>query len=507
MSGSLAISAALPASGNSSAAPFLIHLCICLIVGIASQALCVASAAESIIVRVRLPTGELKRVTMRRNERLQSIRRKLGLDRDASSFPFAEDPRGASKLSDSAILQRLKIQNGQIIYLVRPPSTEKPSLMPPAEAPSERLPSEPPAARPTTAKHVRDGYMPYPELSSRRSGRLRRRASGRVGQMSMQDLQATSKRLQVKAQTDKVVKQVSVSSGGAEWFLSGIRAFAAARNGTETSVRGAALLYGTVDASTGRITVEAVTQPSAMAWREGEECDLDQLWSPSNRELDSADRVAEMLGLRLVGWIFTSPDEQTPVGSTEIITASLLQRRCMQRHGREEGEMFVSVAAISTGNDVALEAFHMSRQAVQLASDGLFVLPSPASNASLIATSEPVSVEGRETTDLDVLFCLIPVAIQSHEGWLQNSFPSPFVPQQNGEESLAAVLRRHMLGRDVRRRPLSARLRDFNLLLYVAKFVSREADLPVLCRAVRDVHDGTPLSSHYEILLETIAHT
>ncbi|CEM13112.1 unnamed protein product [Vitrella brassicaformis CCMP3155] len=173
-----------------------------------------------------------------------------------------------------------------------------------------------------------------------------------------------------------------------------------------------------------------------MAWREGEECDLDQLLS-SNRELDSADRVAELLVLRLVGWIFTSRDEQTPVGSSEkIITASLLQRR--------------------KGNDIALEAFHMSKQAVQSTSDSLFVLPAPASNASLIATTEPVSVEGRETTDLDVLFYLIPVAIQSHEGWLQNSFPSPFVPQLNGEESLAAVMRRHVLGRGVKRRPLSA---------------------------------------------------
>ncbi|CEM13113.1 unnamed protein product [Vitrella brassicaformis CCMP3155] len=184
MSGSVAISSASPASGNSSAAPFLIQLCVCLVVGIASQALCVAGAAESIIVR-------------------------LGLDRDASSFPFAEDPSDAFKLSDSATLQRLKIQNGQIIYLFRPPSADKPSQTPPA-APSGRLPSEPHPARPTTAKYVRDGYVPYPELSSMRSGRLRRRTGGRVGQMSMQDRQQMNKRLQVKAQTDKVVKQVSV---------------------------------------------------------------------------------------------------------------------------------------------------------------------------------------------------------------------------------------------------------------------------------------------------------
>lgn len=148
----------------------------------------------------------------------------------------------------------------------------------------------------------------------------------------------------------------------------------------------------------------------------------DFLLKPSDT-MKRVQKIASYLGLIPIGWIFASDDEageksknsddsDTAMVLTgrDLVFGSQLQIQQMQQRGREEGAKFVSLAM--QASDGATEAFQISDVCVQMTSEGIL----NPSKTSILTASNEIIVDGKETTQLDSVLCLINTALLSHEG-------------------------------------------------------------------------------------------
>jgi len=251
-------------------------------------------------------------------------------------------------------------------------------------------------------------------------------------------------------------------------------------------------LYGTFDAETKSVSVEAIFEPIQIA-DANEAIPLDgsiplsdeekqpfdvqsSQISDAKAQLDRADQIAGLLGWSRVGFIFSRPRR----GKSLPLTNMEIYRLChLQRHG---GPHFVTVTAVinKKKNTARFEAFQLSDQAIKLWRLGWLQRPKPLSSfdpsvdtstssssssshlradtetssrgsnrssrstksskqrsalrkfLSLLTTSKPVNVAGKLTTSIDCPFFTIPLAIQATTSLLETEFPvenRPEIPQ------------------------------------------------------------------------------
>ena len=194
------------------------------------------------------------------------------------------------------------------------------------------------------------------------------------------------------------------------------------------------------------------------------------------------------------------------------------------------GELEASAAAAAKAADVHFEAFQVSAQCVKLNREG-WLKPgneggengsngssgsngngngssngettcAPSGVSRLVDPKEPkkknpVIVAGKDASQVDNDYFLVPVPIRDHGGPLRSSFAveNRLLPQ--GPAELAAFLA------SAKRQPAPLRFADFHLLLWLAKQPSlSHADVAAIAASVAA---GEPVGEGYSLILESLA--
>lgn len=217
---------------------------------------------------------------------------------------------------------------------------------------------------------------------------------------------------------------------------------------------------------------------------------------------DHVEKLAALLGLEKVGWIFGHPPREKGfvMSAAEVIMAAEFQLDAAQG---VEATPFVTVK-VTVGDDgnVAFEAFQVSKQCMEMVAEGAIeVGPNPGfcyMNETFTAIQE-----GKESKTVENNFFLTVVPIVQHTSEV---FVSEF-PRANRDHD-----ERHQT-HDEMKRQLSKSgsagwtfidlLSDFNLLLYLCKFLDIATDIPKICESV--VNRDQPLDEGYKIIIASMA--
>jgi len=250
-------------------------------------------------------------------------------------------------------------------------------------------------------------------------------------------------------------------------------------------------LYGTRDEEN-KAHVQVIYEPE----QDGTEDDVEVL--EDTLEDHNADAIANALGLTRVGCILSTPKDERD------FTLSAVEVARMARLQSKYGENFVT-AVVSTFEDeddnwqVSFEAFQLSDLAIKIYERGWFTGKCGADENGTEARgvsklSGEVMVERKDVTEVDNDFFLVTVPILDHEGAIATGFPveNRLHPIQTVED-LKDALRKD--------KPYQERLRDFHLLLFLAKHLDIN-DLVLIANAV---HGGDEIPEGYRLIIDCLA--
>ncbi|KAF8392526.1 hypothetical protein HHK36_022869 [Tetracentron sinense] len=301
--------------------------------------------------------------------------------------------------------------------------------------------------------------------------------------MTMDDLIA--KQMRVTRQENPHSESVSFDRDAANAFQHYVNdslAFAVKRSG---------FMYGTV--TEGKVEVDFIYEPP----QQGSEENLILLRDPDEENLVEA--IALGLGMRKVGFIFTQTISQNKKDYT-LSNSEILQ--AAQLHSESEiKEWVTAVVKLEVnedgGADVHFEAFQMSDMCIRLYKEGWFETECGGEvDPKLSRMKKDVVVGGKDTKEVDNDFFLVVVKIFDHQGPLSSTFPI--------ENRMTPVTMKALKSHMDRTKSLSfvKRISDFHLLLFLARFLDLNADVPALAGCV---HAQSAVPEGYQLLIESMA--
>lgn len=244
-----------------------------------------------------------------------------------------------------------------------------------------------------------------------------------------------------------------------------------------------------------KVLVEAIYEPP----QEVEEGTFVPLDDPMEEKVEA---LAKMLGLTKVGWIFGHPprEEGFQMSAAEIIMAAEMQIEAAE--GVEETPFVtVKVTAGDDGN-VSFEAFQVSRQCMEMvAEEALEVGENPG--FCYVSDTFTAIQEGKESPTVDNNFFLTVVPIHQHSSEMfVSDFPKANRDHDNRQQT-----------HDEMKKQLSKSgsagwtfidlLADFNMVIYLCKFLDFETDISKICRSISD--RDIPLDEGYKLIIASMA--
>ena len=422
--------------------------------------------------------------------------------------PLSSDPPCSTPLDSTRTLSAQGLRHGSMVHCRVDPASCVDVTAAPAGAESEQGEGGGEAAAPSTSNMKRiidkDGsikMVPINEVRSERDDK-----GFRKGMMPLRDIKMawtlnefvamdSQFEFKIKRQESAICQQVSLDIPSVHDFQSYLQRFQFQR-------KRFGFLYGTFvdseDDSGKKARVEAIYEPPQQQDPDAAE-GFEQLEDPLE---ETVEQVAALCGLKKVGWIFGhAPREKGLVlNSAEIIMAAEFQ---LEAAGGVEETPFVTVK-VSPGEDgnVSVEAFQVSQQCMAMvAEEALEIGPNPAFcnvNETFTAIQE-----GKASETVENNFFLTVVPIVQHTS---DTFVSQF-PRLNRD------LDDRTPSKDELKRQLSKSgtsgwtftdlLADFNLLIYLSKFLDINADFPKICQSIVD--RDVSLDDGYKIIIASVA--
>lgn len=491
-----------------------------------------AAAAGGMILRVRLPDGTMERIQVPPGqEDLLTIQQVLSKVTD-NAQDGVSIRLGSSTVpipDDAATLAELGLKHGSLLTLVS--STPK-------------KPSDSESAITKTMKTKRiDRWDPFPEIAKDYETAMRktktRRSTG--SGMSYADLAQLQSSLHlVEPQPEGPLKRVYMCHKSAERFQANCFS-----KKTQAHHNRVGLLLGTV--SRERLDPKPKARTSLSSTTHDQQyCDVVKvhaLWEPPQQKRHHYDtdallhvpplisqharRVADWLGLRPVGWIFSHDDDRAkeadslPVYASDIHEGAMLQIHNMKSTNRQDGSRFVTLAMDARSG--ATECFQLSDVCVQMVAEEMILTTSDndddddkgkgKKDGRYGTTRHSILVDGKETRQLDSVLCLVNTAMLSHEGSFAGNIGSGNVVKKNGSltnkarKAVLKAIEESAAATDTKDAPLLQVLCDFTILLALDEVLD-DKDSERLCRTVqkwaRGQKQGTELASDLKLRLQAI---
>jgi hypothetical protein len=315
-----------------------------------------------------------------------------------------------------------------------------------------------------------------------------------------------ARKFAVKRQTqdDTAARHVLLANAPAQAFAtSGLRAF-------EAKVQRGALLYGWYKKS-GSVVVEAFYEPPQRASseafvflrddaKESSAAVVRKASGSPDHKLSydernaNAERIAELLGWRCVGWALTASVAQqaqrsaSGLSAAEVARAVALHEHYANKYAvdgvADDQRAFVTLIVkehiTATGQrTAAMEAFQLSHQAATLQRRN--AIATAQTDLHALTLTEEVLVEAAETKSVPIEFFLVPTAVKAHNGAFVAYFPSFASPTPQGAPAIGDLKAQLMQLSDQK---FVRRIKDFNLLVFLSAFLDMKSDVPTLCQAV-----------------------
>lgn len=456
------------------------------------------------LIRVRSNVGVWRVDGLEPNSKVGEILKGIAIARPHVAYekPLCQDPACNHELNEHKSLQEEGLKHGSMVYCRVDPSSCAEASEKPLEPDNEEQPTE---VKQGNMKRIidKDGsikLVPTNEVRDAKEDKGFRR-----GMMPLRDIKMawtlnefvamdSQFVFKIQRQESAVCKQVSLDSSSVSDFQSYLRRF-------QFSRKRFGYLFGKfVQSEEGdmKAVVEAIYEPPQIADPEAAE-GFEMLDDP----MDSiVEQIAQQCGLQKVGWIFGHPPREDGfvLNASEVIMAAEMQ---LEAAGGVNETPFVTVkVTASDDGNVSVEAFQVSQQCMAMvAEEALEIGPDPGF-CSINETFTAIQ-EGKESKTVNNNFFLTVVPIIQHTSEI---FVSQF-PKANRD------LDDRTQSHDEMKRQLSQSgtagwsfidlLADFNLLIYLAKFLDVEADFPKICRSITD--RSVPIDDGYKIIIASLA--
>jgi nuclear protein localization family protein 4 len=208
----------------------------------------------------------------------------------------------------------------------------------------------------------------------------------------------------------------------------------------------------------------------------------------------NAERIAELLGWRCVGWALTASEAQqaqrsaSGLSAAEVARAVALHEHYATKYAvdgvPDDQSAFVTLVVkehvtAAGQRSGAMEAFQLSHQTATLQRRN--AIATAQTDLHALTLTEEVLVEAAETKSVPIEFFLVPTAVKAHNGAFVAHFPSFAPPTPVGAPAIGDLKAQLMQLSDQK---FVRRIKDFNLLVFLSAYLDMKSDVPMLCQAV-----------------------
>jgi nuclear protein localization protein 4 homolog len=415
------------------------------------------------------------------------VRKHISISRPDVKFesPFSTEPQCQRNFVDESIpLSRQGFGHGSMIYCRVDPSSC-------AEANTGVQPSN--CLRKVIGK---DGNIQMVQTTT-----LDESKGFRKGMMPLRDMKMSwtlndfieldsQYEFKIKRQEEATCKGVSLDTDSISDFQSYLRRFNFSRPRC-------AYLYGKVSEDN-KILVEAIYEPPQELDSESAE---GFIFADDPME-ETVEQIANFLGLKRVGWIFSHPPREKTLVLTaaEIILAAEFQ---LQAAGGVEESPFVTVK-VTLGDDgnASVEAFQVSLQCMSMVAEEALQITSNPAVCSVHETFTAIQ-EGKVSKTVDNNFFLNVVPIVQHTSdLLVSQFPK-FNRDHDDRVPNQDAMKKQLSKSGTAGWTFVELLADFNMLIFISKFLDMTTDMPKICESIVDREK--PLNDGYKLILGSLA--
>jgi nuclear protein localization protein 4 homolog len=258
--------------------------------------------------------------------------------------------------------------------------------------------------------------------------------------------------------------------------------------------------------------VEAIYEPS----QEVDTNNVDGfiLHDDNDEEEQVVKQIATLLGLQRVGWIFgheyRNHNDYT-LSSSEIIMAAEFQLEAADGVN-ETPFVTVTVAPSSPNNsnnsnaNVSVEAFQVSQQCMAMVAEEALEVDPNNLKACIVNETYTAIQEGKASPTVDNSFFLTVVPIVQHTSdMFVAEFPRLNRPiYDHGQIPSTEMMKIHLSKSGTAGWTFIDRLADFNLLIYLSKFLDITTDYPKICASILD-RNNVPLDDGYKLIIKSLA--
>ncbi len=429
-------------------------------------------------------------------------------------------------------LSSFDLKNGSLITITPPKRSNEKKEDAPKEVASNRY----------------TDFDPYPDLarSSHSAAARRTRALARLPNrrsMSYTDIADLHNFMHViEPQPEGPLKRVYMCSTGAQRFNENCtimptkKQLKATQGKAKPQIKNrCAVLFGTVNKERVDQSVNAKARTSlSTPMHEMKVCEVAKvhaIWEPpqtgtanaydpskliQGQDFERALEIAEALGLRVVGWIYSYADDRQnggdengsgedslPVFARDIVHGAKGQIDNMQKLGREDGQQYLTLALDAKSG--ATEAFQLSNVSVQMVAEGVLAIPGKGDFKRFVKTHESISIDNKETKELDSVLCLVNTAMLSHEGRFSGKAGANSVKKVGGLtiKKKKAILAKIDIGDDG---DIIDELCDFNAIMALDRSISKD-EMAYLCTLVtkysKGIRKGITMDNNLKLVLKT----
>lgn len=242
--------------------------------------------------------------------------------------------------------------------------------------------------------------------------------------------------------------------------------------------------------------VEAIYEPP----QEADSTAAEGFVARDDDQEDTVNQIAALLGLTKVGWIFGHEQRDYTLAAAELIMAAEFQLEAAD--GINETPFVTVTVAPAANGTVSVEAFQVSQQCMAMvAEEALEVGPDP--KVCVVNETFTAIQEGKESKTVENSFFLAVVPIAQHTS---DVFVAEF-PRANRDLDERAQsheeMKKHLSKSGTAGWTFTDRLADFNLLIYLSKFLDVNADFPKICASIVD--RSVPLDDGYKLIIKSMA--
>ena len=214
---------------------------------------------------------------------------------------------------------------------------------------------------------------------------------------------------------------------------------------------------------------------------------------------ERVDQIAEMLGLRKVGWIFghAAREKGFVLSAAEIIMAAEFQLEAAE--GVNETPFVTVKVAPSPDGTVSVEAFQVSKQCMAMVAEEALEIDLDPKVCKINETFTAIQ-EGKpsKSVENDFFLTVVPIVQHTSEQFVAE-FPrcNRMTGQSNDD------MKRHLQKAGRSGWTFVDRLADFNLLIYLSRLLDINADFPKICASIVD--RSVPLDDGYTLIIKSHA--